>query len=61
MIYRDPTPDKSPVEFRPIENGVINYVNITNDGLISDIDPHGRAIYFWDEFFRKYGPALHLI
>lgn len=44
--------------FKPIENGVINSINITNNGFIAQENPHAESIQFWNEFIDKHKDIL---
>lgn len=44
--------------FKPVQENSINYVDITNDGLISKIQPFADRIKFWDDFYKKYEKTL---
>lgn len=44
--------------FKPIENGVINSVDITNYGFIAKENPHAESIQFWNEFIEKHKDIL---
>lgn len=49
---------KSPsLGFKPIQNGEINFLNITNNGLKPGLNPNGKAMDFWmniEERMQKY-------
>lgn len=51
---RNPTQNKDPVDLRPIQKDVVNYVDITNNGLVVGVNPESRTTAFWDGFFTKH-------
>lgn len=55
---RNPTPNNDPVEVKPIQNNVTNYVDITNNGFIPSVNPHAEFIQFWDQFLDKHKDLL---
>lgn len=53
IIFRNPTPRKVPVDFKPAIGNVINYLEISNKGLTPGEDPHLVDVNFWDELFNN--------
>lgn len=54
FAYRTPTPNGIPIEFEPIHDNQINYLNIENDKMIMGLNPHNESIQFWDDLLAKY-------
>lgn len=50
--------EKSPSPgFKPIQNGEINFLDITNKGLMPGVNPNGKAMDFWmniEKRMQKY-------
>lgn len=44
--------------FKPVQENAINYVDITNDGLIGGVQPFAERMEFWDNFYRKHENTL---
>lgn len=43
--------------FKPIQNGEINFLDITNKGLMPGVNPNGKAMDFWmniEKRMQKY-------
>lgn len=51
FFNRNPTPRKVPIDFKPVVGSEINFLDITNKGLLLGVDPHGDTVRFWDELF----------
>lgn len=47
-------PNGDPVDLKPVQNDVVNYVDITNNGFVAGVNPHANAIAFWDSFLKKH-------
>lgn len=60
LYYRDPAPNSEPTELKPIQGDVINYVDITNNGLFVDVNPHIESIQFWNELLSKHRETLNV-
>lgn len=54
----DPAPNSEPTELKPIQNDVVNYVDITNNGLFVDVNPHRESIQFWSELLSTHRELL---
>lgn len=52
-IGRNPTPNEEPIDFKPVQKNVINFVDITNNGLLSGVQPVAKRIEFWDNFYKQ--------
>lgn len=50
----NPAPNSKPTGLKPIQGDAVNYVDITNDGLLDGENPHNEAIQFWNELLNKY-------
>lgn len=50
----NPTPNGEPVQFEPIKNNEIHFVDINNSGLITGLAPHGKHVKFWNDFHEMY-------
>lgn len=41
------------IEFKPIQNGEINFLDITNEGFRAGMDPNGKAMEFWSNIEKR--------
>ncbi|KAG4072767.1 hypothetical protein HA402_005244 [Bradysia odoriphaga] len=57
--FGDPTPNDEPISFKPIQKNLINFVDITNEGLIPALGPHKKFMDFWTDIFGRY--ETHLV
>ncbi|XP_037044089.1 esterase B1-like [Bradysia coprophila] len=57
--FGDPTPNNEPISFKPIQKNLINFVDITNEGLIPALGPHKKFVDFWTDIFSRY--ETHLV
>lgn len=49
-----PSHQNDPVEgFLPIQNDSVNYLAVTNDGLMPASNPHQKVIDFWKDIERR--------
>lgn len=56
FLRSNPTPEKVPIDFRPIDNlDNVNYAIVKNDGMEMSTQPRQQSIQFWNEFFQKHG------
>lgn len=47
-FIRKPTHENEPVSgFKPIENDDLHFLDINNDGLTTDLNPHQNVVGFW--------------
>lgn len=44
--------NKDPIEWKPIKIDELNYVEITNDGLIAKQEPKAETVAFWNDIFK---------
>lgn len=51
-------PNNDPIELKPVEKDVVNFVDLTNDGPVAGTNPHADYIRFWDQFLHKYRAIL---
>lgn len=59
FIYiRNPTHKSNPYVFKPMRRGEINFVDITNDGLVPGLDSFGDRQKFWSDLRLKYKSNL---
>lgn len=56
--YRNPTPNNEPITFKSIQNDLIHFVDITNDGLIPALGPHKKFTDFWADILARYDKHL---
>lgn len=56
--FGNPTPNDEPVSFKPIQKKLINFVDITNEGLIPALGPHKKFVDFWEDIFARYQTHL---
>lgn len=49
-----PTHQNDPISgFKPVKNGEVNYLDITNDGLSIGIEPNRKAFDFWENIEQR--------
>lgn len=56
-LYRNPLPDAEPILFGSMKAAKTiqyNYLDITNNGIESKLNPNRERIEFWNEIFDKY-------
>lgn len=47
-IFSTPIHNGEPIEgVKPIQNTIITFIDITNDGLLIDVNPKMKAVEFW--------------
>lgn len=44
--------------FQPIQNGQVNFMDFTNQGMISGKDPNGKAMAFWANLEQEMQPYI---
>lgn len=47
--------------FKPVGKNAINYVNISNEGMVAGVQPFEKRVEFWDKFYKKHGKALRKV
>lgn len=60
MYYRNPTPSAVPVDLKPFNDNATNYVEISNNGLVLGVDPHGDSYRFWAQLLDKHRSLFKL-
>lgn len=56
-LYRNPLPDAEPILFGSMKAAKTiqyNYLDITNNGIESKLNPNRERIEFWNQIFDKY-------
>lgn len=59
FICRNPTPSNDPITFKPIHKDIVNFVDISNEGLIPALGPHKKFMSFWTDLLGRYDTYLH--
>lgn len=55
MYFSNPINNNDPIEeFKPIENNIIHFLDISNDGLTTGMGPHKKSMDFWQNIHQKY-------
>lgn len=42
------------IDWQPIKNNAINFLDIRNDGLFPAINPNSKSFNFWNEILKEY-------
>lgn len=65
MFCSSPSYYGDPVDLAPIQNGQVNFVDVTNDGLRVGVNPNQAANELWarverqvDDFNQRYGKSV---
>lgn len=58
VYFRHPTPHGDPIDWPPVLDRWLNYVEITNEGLIKGTNPYKEKIQFWRDLYTKYDHAF---
>jgi len=53
-----PTPNNDPIAFKPIQKDLINFVDITNEGLVPALGPHNKFMSFWKDILTRHAIFL---
>lgn len=53
-LYSNPTPDNEAIEHKPVTEDTMNYVEITNDGLVARKNRKASNMRFWDDFIEAH-------
>lgn len=54
FIFSSCTVSGQPVNLEVFNRNSQNYVKISNDGLILDVNPHNEVNRFWTQLLKKY-------
>lgn len=54
VFFRNPTPDKKPVNFKPVTENELNFADVNNDGISVGVNPHDKQMKFWTTLHSKY-------
>ena len=52
LIFSDPSTKE--ITIKPVTENEKNYVHITNDGLVTGVNPNAEANQLFDGIFKKY-------
>lgn len=50
----------SNLDFKPVQNGEINFLDITNNGFIPGLNPNVEAIQFWANIEKRLNKYIGL-
>ena len=54
-LLRNPTPKNEPLYFKPVRRNKLNYLHLTNKGMVSGrVDPFGENMHFWDDLLKEF-------
>ena len=55
-MFSDPSSNE--ITIKPVTENERNYVCITNDGLVTGVDPNGKTVRFIDSIFKRFDRFL---
>lgn len=56
--YGNPTHDSIDIDWQPIKNNVVNFLDIRNDGFHPAINPNSKSFNFWNEILKEYNDLI---
>ncbi|KAJ6641664.1 Esterase B1, partial [Pseudolycoriella hygida] len=57
----NPTPNAEPIELKPLENDLVHFIDITNQGLIAALGPNKKFLDFWSDILGRHDSHVKML